>query len=578
MPSLCLKHAARVLLVAALPTGVVWAQAPQESKPAASSAARMQGESAQNDDPMRTPRVGVGLTRRTLSLQDAVALALKSNLEIEVERIARLQADEALRAAEGSYDPIFRYRPTWSRIETPTPSALGPASGAQLDTQFQNNIALVQNQRWGGGNGTIAFDNNRLNTNNPFSALAPYYQTQFRIGYTQPLFRGFRLDQIRTEIRVRRKNIDIARNDLEVRVIDVVSRVEQAYWNLVAAREDVNVSAEFIELAREQLATNRRFVAAGTLAPVELSASDAELQRRIDTYYTALNQLTAVENQLKTLLAGNRQDEIWNDQIIPTDSQGRNLPRADELNALVDAAIGRRPELRGLDLRTQSNRYQIEFAEEQRKPQVDLIAQYQSSGLGGSVNSIPNPFGNLNTPIYQRLNQLSAQQGLPPVVAPDFGGPNPNFVGSYGTAFNNLFSGFNGFTVGVNIDLNLRNRTANANLATAQLNERRLRLQTQQTQQAIEAQVRNTLQSLEAARQRIAAAEASVRAAREKLESETRLFQTGESTNFLVLTRQNEFNDSRRRLVQARLELNRAAAQLAQATGETLTPFNVNIQ
>jgi outer membrane protein TolC len=108
--------------------------------------------------------------------------------------------------------------------------------------------------------------------------------------------------------------------------------------------------------------------------------------------------------------------------------------------------------------------------------------------------------------------------------------------------------------------------------------ERRLKLERAQLEQAIEAQVRNAMQSIETARQRIAAAAAGERAAKDKLESEERLFLTGESTNFLVLTRQNEFADARRRRVAADLELNKAVSRLHHATGSTLASHRVSLK
>jgi outer membrane protein TolC len=104
-----------------------------------------------------------------------------------------------------------------------------------------------------------------------------------------------------------------------------------------------------------------------------------------------------------------------------------------------------------------------------------------------------------------------------------------------------------------------------------------LKLQRRQTEQLISVEVRNALQGIETARQRIEAATASERAAKEKLDSEIRLFQTGESTNFLVLTRQNELLDSRRRAVQAELQMNRAVARLRQVTGETLEANRIKL-
>ena len=142
-----------------------------------------------------------------------------------------------------------------------------------------------------------------------------------------------------------------------------------------------------------------------------------------------------------------------------------------------------------------------------------------------------------------------------------------------------LFGGrFPSVQVGLQFDLNLRNQTAHANLAQTAINDKRLNLEKTRAEQIIDMQVRNALQSLQASRQRITAATAAVTAALEKMESESRLFQSGESTNFLVLTRQNELLESRRRAVVAQLEFNKAAARLEQAKGETLETYKITIR
>ena len=123
-----------------------------------------------------------------------------------------------------------------------------------------------------------------------------------------------------------------------------------------------------------------------------------------------------------------------------------------------------------------------------------------------------------------------------------------------------------------------RNRSAQANYSQPLIAEKRLKLEQARAEQAIEAQVRNALQAIQTAKQRIAASEASERAAKEKLESETRLFQTGESTNFLVLTRQNEYLDSRRRSLVAHLDLNKALSRMEQAVGNTLETHSITVR
>jgi hypothetical protein len=214
-----------------------------------------------------------------------------------------------------------------------------------------------------------------------------------------------------------------------------------------------------------------------------------------------------------------------------------------------------------------------------KRPEVNLVGQYALSGLAGSLNTSPNPLANLNAPLYNRLNELSAAQGLAPLQPGSFGGPPEFLVGNYGTALSNLFGGrYQSFQVGVSIDFNLRNRTADANYGQTLINEKRLKLERARVEQVIEAQVRNALQGIETARQRITAAEASARAAKEKLDSEIRLFETGESTNFLVLTRQNEFADSRRRSVVARLDFAKSVTRLEQALGTTLSTHKITVR
>ena len=177
----------------------------------------------------------------------------------------------------------------------------------------------------------------------------------------------------------------------------------------------------------------------------------------------------------------------------------------------------------------------------------------------------------------QRINELSSRLGLAPLPGTSLGNPPDFLVGNYGTALGNL-GRYQSFQVGLNIDFNLRNRRADAEYTQTLINEKRLALQKARVEQIIEAQVRNALQGIHTARQRIAAAEASARAAREKLDSEQRLYQTGESTNFLVLTRQNEYADSRRREVVAKLEFNKSVSQLEQAVGGTLARHGISVK
>jgi len=524
-------------------------------------------------------RVGVGITQRNLTLREAVELSLKANLDIEIERTVTATAREQIKGAQGFLDPTFRWQPLLESRNTPTGSLLLGANGKATDHVHAQNFYARQRLPWSGASVGLDFENARQSTNNPFIGLNPYFTSSMVFSFTQPLWRGRETDPDRTELRVRKKQAELSDVEFELKVIDVISRVEQTYWDLVAARQDVTVSADTVAWAREQLARNQRMIKSGTLAPVELAAAEAELERRLDTYFQSLGLVTEVENALKSLLSDGRDAAIWGDEVVPTDQRMEKMDTTDDLRAAVQSALAGRPELRAVELREETNAVRKSLARDQVKPQVNLIASYINMGIGGSLAATDNPFTESNVALYSQVNQLSAQAGLAPLPPPTFGGAPPTLVGGYGSALSNLFSGrYQSFQGGLALDFTARNRTAEANLAQTAIAERRLKLERTRAEQVIEAQVRNAMQSIVTARQRIAAAEASERAAKEKLDSETRLFQSGESTNFLVLTRQNEYTDSRRRAVVATLDYNRSLARLRQALGSSLRFHQVSIR
>jgi HAE1 family hydrophobic/amphiphilic exporter-1 len=526
-------------------------------------------------------RVGVGVIERKLSLAETLEMALRNNLDIEIERTSVATSRQLLNAAKGAFDGVFRWQPSVEVRNTPTTNVLIGSNG-KLSEHFHNqNLAFGQKLPWHGASVQAGFDNSRQSTNNPFAGLNPFTQSRLLVGITQPLWRNRLIDPDRAELRIRSKAIDVSEVDLELRVIDIVNRVELAYWDLVGARQAVGVADEGVRWGQEQSARSKRMIEAGTLAPVEQSGAEAELERRRDTYFATIYILTEAENTLKTLIASGKEDTIWSDAIIPTEERAVDAPAADEFQKVMDAALKRRPELRQVTLRRESNDVQKTLAANQLKPQVNLIANYTNSGLAGTVpfGSSSNPFAQSSSATTDRLNLLSAIHGLPPLPPVGFGSIPSSLVGGYGTALSNLFGGnYPGVQVGLAMDWTTRNQTAKANVAIAAINEKRLGLERSRTEQTIVAQVRSAMQSIETARQRIQAAAASTRAAREKLDSETRLFQVGESTSFLVLTRQNEYTDSLRRDVVSRLEFNRAVARLQQATGYTLETHKLTIR
>jgi len=495
------------------------------------------------------PRVGVGATQRHLTLQQAVELAIAANLDVAIERTNVESAEHAVTAAKGGFDPVLRWAPSFGDSNTPAESLLQGAGAIATQHSAGQSLGFHQQRAWNGLALDAQFDSSRVTNVNPFVTLSPFYVTQLSFGITQPLLRGREIDAKRAEVTIRLHNRDASCSELEARAIDVAARVERAYWDLLAARRQAEVQREAAELAKTQLEQDRRMIEAGTLPSIELAAAEAELERRMDDLYRGTAAVTETENVLKSLLAGDRRDALWPDEIVPDDRGAVPPPAAIDIGEAIEAALLRRPELQELDSNLAANAVERRQNADLVKPQMNLAVNYTLAGLAGT-----------QTP------------GLEQFAAFGLGPPPGSVVGGYGSSLANLFGGkYQSVTAGIAFDFTVHNRTAEANLASSAVAQKRIALMRARAEQAIVQQVRDSLQELETGRQRMRAAAAAARAAKDKLDSETRLFANGESTNFLVLTRQNEYSDARLRMVEAEAAFNKAVAQYEAASGTTLS-------
>jgi HAE1 family hydrophobic/amphiphilic exporter-1 len=524
------------------------------------------------------PRIGVSGAEHRISLDEAIQMALKNNLDIAIERQSLANAQQLIRAAEGAFDTKLVWKPSLASNNTPVTSILQGANGKLSEHFYRENFGFVQLIPHTGAQVGVEFDNACNSSSNIFNSLNPFYTSQLTVNLSVPLLRNWNTDENQTDILIRRKQAEGTTAQFEVQVTNIITQVQQAYWDLVAARQDTEVEGEAVKLADEQLARDQREINAGTLAPVEVYASRAELERRRDSQIASATTLTQAENTLKTLLLPDRHDPLWSAQFIPVNEDLLTPTAPINVNDAVVDALKRRPELRDVESQQATNKLQYRLYKNQTLPQANLTASYSNQGLAGTLRPGEDPFTQLETSLYQRLNDLSVVAGLPPVPVASFGGLPPSVIGGYGTAANSVFSGrFQSVQAGLDIEWSPRNRTARAHLAESAIDSKRLQLEQSRTEQMIQAEVRNALQALDSAHQRVIASQASVDAAQQKLDSETRLFRNGESTNFLVLTRQNEYLDSRHRLLLARLDYNRAVARLEQSTGSTLQSHHVQV-
>jgi HAE1 family hydrophobic/amphiphilic exporter-1 len=540
----------------------------QEPQPQASLPAKLPG----------APRVGVDESHPlALTLFDAVRMALEHNHELEVERINVSQAEYDLFAARGSRDVGLSGATFYENRTVPVGSVLAGGAEGTLTTKSLNYDFTAQQLLPTGAQWLAQFTNSRVDTNSQFVSLNPQFNTSMNIQLRQPLVRNLSIDDSRRRIRLASRRLDISDSQFRQKAIEIVSRVQRSYWDLLFALKDLQIRRDSVELARTQLEHNRRLVKDGSLAPIELVSVEVEIERRLENSLNAIETVTRAENALKQLILENREAGVWQQPIIPTDT-----PDLSGLNVKLDEAIKTafvsRPEIAQNSLRQESNKIDVKFFENQVRPQVDLIASYTSTGLSGTVVNNVNPFASTTGLLLDRINLLSNLAGLAPIV-PAPTGQLPDFLlGGSGQSLRNLFSNdFRTVRFGVSFSFPLKNRTAEAQLGRAFAEGRKIEAQRKTLEQEIEAEVRNAIQAVEISRQRVDTTRAAREAAQKQSDSEQRRFDAGLSTTFLVLDRQNALSEAQGRELRALTDYNKAVSELQRVMGMTLTYANVEL-
>jgi HAE1 family hydrophobic/amphiphilic exporter-1 len=532
------------------------------------------------------PRVGVGSAPLSISLADAIRMTLEQNNDVSIARLDIDVAVQNVRAFEGIFDPRVTPNFGYQRNVSANTSAIGGATEGRLErTEIDGGAGLVGRTPWAGGRFAVDFSASRLDTSNQFARLNPEFPSALTATYIQPLVRGRSIDAERRNILLARRAVDLTDAQLTQVVMDQLTLVEEAYWDLAYAVRNLEVLTDALGQARAQVASNERQVTQGTLAPIDVVEAQTQVSRFQQAVASGEQALTAAENRLKRLMLSSRTAQAWNQPLVPTDLADRSAP-AIVLDEAMKQALNRRPELRALDITRAQNEIDRTFFKNQTKPLVNVVGGYTLSGLAGdpldTTSQPPVGADNADTALYTRLNELALLANLdpidPPVTSAAAGVP-AFFVGGLGTSLSNLFARrFPTALVQIQMDVPLRNRTARANLARSEIAATQLDRQRQQLEQAIEGEVRDAMQAVRSSEQRLEAATSQRRYALEQYESERRRFDSGLGTVFLVLERQTVYVTSQALELRARADLNQAIAQLERAIGGTLEWHGVKLQ
>src|SRR5215213_5541166 len=518
-------------------------------------------------------RVGVDMNnQRPLSIREALTMALENNKDIEVARENVRIAEFDLLGARGAYDPRLTTQAFYERIESPIASFLGGGQNGSVTQSDYTATARLEGQTPAlGGSYRLDLSSIKLNTNNQFTALSPQYPTAVTLSYTQPLFLGLKFDNSRRLIQISRKNLSLTDSQFRQRAIETITNVQRAYWDLVFSLRSLQVQRDAVTVARTQLEHNKRLVEQGQLAPIDVVAAEAQISTYEQGVFSALEGVSRAENNLKNLIAENQKAPIWTESLVPTDPVDLAVPETSLPDALK-TAMENRPELQQSNVLREINQIDQRYFKDQTKPGIDLVGTYGLTGLAGSISTAGvNPFTASSLQVRERVDELSRLAGLDPlpVVPPQTF--SPDLLGGYNQSLQNLLANrYNNFRVGVQINLPLRNRTAEAQLGRSLVEGERIGTQREQLEQTIQVDVRNALQAMRSSEARLRAAVATRAANEQQFASEQRKLDAGQSTVFLVLERQTALTESRGLELKAQTDLNKAIADLQRATGNAL--------
>jgi outer membrane protein TolC len=529
----------------------------------------------------------VGVTQQPfvgITLENAIGMALAQNPNLSIAAANRRIAQYQIQAAQGAYDIRFSVEPQYQYVTTPPLNAFFAGPNFSPIVQQKTSLTTGVNGITSGGqqysvnvSGTQTWDNTAVNTFNP------YYPTIFSVNFTQPLSRGGRLNQTNVTLQLAQINQQTVTAQTLTTVSSTISQVQNTYWDLVAAWREVAIQEESLQNVIVQQRSNVRLARRGAIAPIDVVQVNAQIAVFQQNVASALQQVALLQNSLKSQLTTNPNDAIWNANLVPT-SPVRQIPQEPSLADLVVQALKDRPEMAAVRSQLQSAGVNVQFAQNQTKPQVDLQVGYTSNGFAGTVLP-PGQFFQSQAQQVVAINQLinAVNQTLPPnqqiPAVPVSNTPVPPYLsGGLGQSIKNLLSNkFPTYSAGVLVQFPIGNNTAKADLRVALEQQRIAQIQEASTIQQITMDVRNALQTYQSALAQLAAARAAREASEQILASEQRRFRAGESTTYLVLQRQIELADNRGREVSAQTNLNKAIVELQRATGTILSANNVNI-
>jgi outer membrane protein TolC len=499
-------RAVRAALLAAALTGIA-AGAIAQTGPAISS---RPGERTARPLPPAAGAEGI-----RLSLDEAVALAITNNQDLNVSVNAAEASRYVLFSNTGIFDPLAEAQILRSHSEQPATSQLAGADVIQsVTTDISTRVTQLAPT---GGTFSLGFAGRRTSTNSMFFDVNPFWSTGLTLSVSQPLLRNFGRDTTTWLIRTARNSRDASYQNFVRSVQTTVNGVEQAYWDLVYAIRNLAVKQEALVVSRDLNRITRIKIDVGSLAPIDITQTEVGIATAEQNIIIAESLIGDAQDRLKRLLSFST--EQWATPIVPTDEVRTEQP-AVNVDEGIRSAIDRRPEIIAEEYNVDSDRIRYDYWRNQTRPQLDLVGSY---GFSGGPTTLRDAEGNV----------ISTS-------------------GGFSDSFQQIIDrDFKTWTIGLNFSYPILNRRARGQRGAALYTWESSKALLNSLEQNVLLEVRAAARDIDTAKRTIAAAQKSRELAERNLDAERKKFENGMTTSFQVTQIQNDLSAARSLELQA---------------------------
>ncbi len=538
-----------------------------------------------------------------LTLQDAVELALENSMDIAVQRYNAWFGDTDILATESgalpfgisgariiqsfanipfmNFDPTLTsqlsYNTTSTPINNPFISGTGTtATAASLITHTASYNNTLTEGFSTGTTASVAWNNTRSSSGSAFNFFNPDVQSALVVTIQQQLLNGFGRFANRRNILIAKNNRKLADYVFEAQAITTVTNTINAYWELVYARANVEVTQQAVATSQRLYGDNKKQLEIGTMAPLDVTRAEAELATDQQNLIIAQTTKLQDEQVLKNAITSDPlAPSVLNVEIIPTDKP--TPPEATEARSFEDSikeAFQKRPELLEQQINITNAGIDVRATGIALRPTATLFAQYTSQGLAGDSPIAGTPTTIAGSQIVDANGVPVAGFFEPATATPVTGTTQQGFTTTQSQIFHNQFPAY---TAGVNVVLPFRNRAAQATNQRSILQLRQIEAQMQQLKNAAVVDVRNTFIALEQGRVQVATASEARKLQQQTFDAEQKKYQLGASTVYNVILTQRDLVVAQGAELRALANLLEAKASYERAVGRTLDVNRVTI-